>query len=82
MLRVRDSGIGMSEQEIALALQPFRPVATTVRPGPPGSSLGLPLTKALAEANHAIFSIKSVPQAGTLIEVAFPPSRVVPEVCR
>jgi signal transduction histidine kinase len=33
VLRVRDSGIGMSEQEIALALQPFRQVASTVRPG-------------------------------------------------
>ncbi len=82
VLRVRDSGIGMSEQEIALALQPFRQVATTVRPGPPGSGLGLPLTKALAEANRAILRIKSVPQAGTLIEVAFPPSRVVAEECR
>jgi signal transduction histidine kinase len=82
VLRVRDSGIGMSEQEIALALQPFRQVAATVRPGPVGSGLGLPLTKALAEANRAILRIKSVPQAGTLIEVAFPPSRVVAEECR
>ena len=78
-LRVRDNGIGMCEQEIALALQPFRQVASTVRPGPAGSGIGLPLTKALAEANHAIFSIKSVPRAGTLIEVTFPPSRVVTE---
>jgi signal transduction histidine kinase len=82
VLRVRDNGIGMSEQEIALALKPFRQVASAVRPGPAGSGLGLPLTKALAEANRAIFSIKSVPQAGTLIEVAFPPSRVVTEGCR
>ncbi|HWF95779.1 MAG TPA: histidine kinase dimerization/phospho-acceptor domain-containing protein [Xanthobacteraceae bacterium] len=81
-LRVRDNGIGMSEQEIALALQPFRQVASTLRPGPAGSGIGLPLTKALAEANHAIFSIKSVPRAGTLIEVTFPPSRVVTEECR
>ena len=69
-------------QKIALALKPFRQVASAVRPGPAGSGLGLPLTKALAEANRAIFSIKSVPQAGTLIEVAFPPSRVVTEGCR
>ena len=32
---------------------------------------------ALAEANRANFSIKSAPNAGTLIEIAFPPSRVV-----
>ena len=35
--------------------------------------VGLPLAKALAEANRATFSIKSAPHAGTLIEVAFPP---------
>jgi signal transduction histidine kinase len=79
VLRVRDSGIGMSEKEIALALEPFRQVATTVRPGPGGTGLGLPLTKALAEANRATFSIKSAPSAGTLIEVVFPPSRVLTE---
>jgi signal transduction histidine kinase len=77
-LRVRDSGIGMSEREIALALEPFRQVAATVRAGAAGSGLagggvGLPLAKALAEANRATFSIKSAPHAGTLIEVAFPP---------
>ena len=33
--------------------------------------------KALAEANHANFSLKTAPNAGTLVEVAFPPSRVV-----
>jgi signal transduction histidine kinase len=79
VLRVRDSGVGMSEKEIALALEPFRQVATTVRAGPPGTGLGLPLTKALAEANRATFSIKSAPDAGTLIEVAFPPNRVLAE---
>jgi PAS domain S-box-containing protein len=79
VLRVRDSGIGMSEQEIALALEPFRQVATAIRPGAGGTGLGLPLTKALAEANRATFSIKSAPSAGTLIEVAFPPNRVLAE---
>ena len=85
VLRVRDSGVGMSEKEIALALEPFRQVAATVRSGgagPAGTGLGLPLTKALAEANRATFSIKSAPNAGTLIEVAFPPARVVAEAGR
>jgi hypothetical protein len=31
----------------------------------------------LAEANRANFSIKSAPNAGTLVEVAFPPNRLV-----
>jgi signal transduction histidine kinase len=80
-LRVRDSGTGLSEAEIALALEPFGQIATVVRPGSAGGfaaggGFGLPLTKALAEANRATFSIKSAPNAGTLIEVAFPPNRV------
>ena len=77
VLRVRDTGAGMSEQDVAAALEPFRQAATSGSWGSGGTSLGLPLTKALAEANHANFNIKSAPNAGTLVEIAFPPSRVV-----
>ncbi|HUD87637.1 MAG TPA: ATP-binding protein, partial [Xanthobacteraceae bacterium] len=76
MLRVRDTGVGMSEKDIEMALEPFRQTATSGSWGSGGTGLGLPLTKALAEANRANFSIKSAPNAGTLVEVAFPPSRV------
>jgi signal transduction histidine kinase len=37
----------------------------------------LPLAKALAEANGASLHIESRPGAGTLIEVTFPPERMV-----
>jgi signal transduction histidine kinase len=79
VLRVRDSGTGLSEQEIALVLAPFRQVATAVSRGADSAGLGLPLAKALAEANRATFRIKSEPNAGTLIEVSFPPDRVAAE---
>jgi len=75
VLRVRDTGVGMSEQDLATALEPFRQLATSARPG--GTGLGLPLTKALAEANRASFHIKSAPKEGTLVEVAFPATRVL-----
>jgi signal transduction histidine kinase len=75
VLRVRDTGIGMNEKDLATALEPFRQVATSGRPG--GTGLGLPLTKALAEANQASFRIKSAPKEGTLVEVAFPASQVL-----
>jgi signal transduction histidine kinase len=77
VLRVRDTGVGMSEKDVEAALEPFRQTATSGSWGSGGTGLGLPLTKALAEANRAHFSIKSAPNAGTLIEVAFPPTRVV-----
>jgi signal transduction histidine kinase len=70
IIRVRDTGIGMSEGEIATALEPFRQVGETRRAG--GTGLGLPLTKALTEANRAQFTIKSGKEQGTLVELAFP----------
>jgi signal transduction histidine kinase len=77
VLRVRDTGVGMSEKDVEAALEPFRQTAVAGTWGSGGTGLGLPLTKALAEANRAHFSIKSAPNSGTLVEVAFPPTRVV-----
>ena len=76
-LRVRDTGVGMSENELQTALEPFRQLATSSRWGASGTGLGLPITKALAEANHARFRITSQPEDGTLVEVAFPATRVL-----
>jgi len=73
VIRVKDTGIGMSDDEIDIALEPFRQVATSRKTT--GTGLGLPVTKALIEANHASFTIKSRKNEGTLIEVAFPPAR-------
>jgi PAS domain S-box-containing protein len=73
VIRVRDTGLGMNESELSVALEPFRQI-----PGgrhDDGTGLGLPLTKALVEANHADFSIKSRKEHGTLVEVAFPSIR-------
>jgi PAS domain S-box-containing protein len=76
-IRIKDTGIGMSEAEIALALEPFRQVATAR--SVTGTGLGLPLTKALVEANRANFTIRSRKNEGTLVEVSFPPARVLAE---
>ena len=76
ILRVRDTGAGMSEKDVEAALEPFRQTETAGSWGSGGIGLGLPLTKALAEANRAHFNIKSAPNAGTLVEVVFPPARL------
>jgi len=75
VIRVKDTGIGMSEADVATALEPFRQVGASRRAS--GTGLGLPLTKALIEANHASFSIKSRHNEGTLIEIAFPPPQAL-----
>jgi PAS domain S-box-containing protein len=76
-VRIRDTGIGMTEKEIETALEPFRQIATARRAG--GTGLGLPLTKALVEANRAALTIRSARDAGTLVEVVFPTTRVLAE---
>jgi len=76
-IRVRDTGIGMTDKEIETALEPFRQIATARRAG--GTGLGLPLTKALVEANRASLTIRSAKDAGTLVEVTFPQTRVLAE---
>jgi PAS domain S-box-containing protein len=77
ILRVRDTGMGMSHQDLAAAMEPFRQLHTARHGG--GTGLGLPLTKALVEANRASFRIDSEVNHGTLIEVTFPPQRVLAE---
>jgi PAS domain S-box-containing protein len=77
VLRVRDTGHGMSEKALQTALEPFRELATAARWGATGTGLGLPITKALAEANHARFHITSRVDDGTLVEVTFPGTRTL-----
>ena len=79
VLRVRDTGVGMSEQDLEIAMEPFRQLATSSRWGSGGTGFGLPLTKALAEANRARFKIRSGVNAGTLVEVAFPGGQIAAE---
>ena len=74
-LRIRDTGVGMDSDDLKMALELFRQTAAGRKAG--GTGLGLPLTKALAEANRARFSIKSERGRGTLVEIIFPANRVL-----
>lgn len=77
-LRVRDTGIGMSRAELDQAMKPFRQVSPGgARLRGDGTGLGLPLTKAMADANRANFAIHSTPNEGTLVEISFPSPRVL-----
>jgi PAS domain S-box-containing protein len=70
VLRVRDTGHGLNDNEVAAALEPFRTQAPSDQASDnPGVSLSL--TKALVEANRAQFHIKTGAHSGTLIEVVF-----------
>ena len=77
-IKVKDTGIGMDEDQLKSALEPFHRVVTEGREVQ-GTGLGLPLTKALVEANRASLNLSSEPGKGTLAEVTFPVTRVLAE---
>jgi len=76
-LRVKDRGPGMSPEEIEEALRPFRQIKSKSSRSVSGTGLGLPLTKALVEANRAYFELESEPGVGTIAHVQFPSQRIL-----
>lgn len=77
VIRIRDTGIGMNRKELEQAMKPFGQVGPGPRQRGDGTGLGLPLTKAMVEANRAQFDIISAPGEGTLVSISFPPQRVL-----
>jgi signal transduction histidine kinase len=77
LVRVSDTGIGMSEAEIVVALTPFGQVDSTLSRSHEGTGLGLPLARAMAKLHQAEFRVGSVKGAGTSVEIAFPAARLI-----
>ncbi len=75
-LTINDNGIGMNAEQVRDALQPYKRITTQGRETQ-GTGLGLPLARALAEANRAHFELTSEPGEGTLVEITFPTTRVL-----
>ena len=75
-IQVVDTGIGMSEAEVALAFQPFAQVESTLNRKYEGTGLGLPITKSLIELHGGRLAIDSTPGVGTKVTVHLPASRI------
>jgi len=75
-LTVTDSGVGMTEEEVAQALMPFGQISNIMSARHSGTGLGLPLAKAMMELHGGRLAIASQPQRGTVVTLSFPPARV------
>ena len=70
---VRDTGIGMSEEEILVALTPFGQVDGSKSRWREGTGLGLPIARALVELHGGQLEIRSTKSVGTEVAVLLPP---------
>jgi two-component system cell cycle sensor histidine kinase PleC len=72
MISVRDSGVGMSRDEIEVAMTPFGQVDGGRSRWREGAGLGLPIAKALVELHGGALYIASQQNEGTEIVITFP----------
>ena len=77
-LKVADTGIGISSENIPRVVQPFTQVADVYTRGHEGTGLGLYLAKSLVELHGGSLIIESEVGKGTTVTVQFPKSRTLP----
>jgi len=75
-VRVADTGIGMTEAEMANALIPFGQNGNRFTGRHDGTGLGLPLAKAMLELHGGTLTLASAPEMGTTVTMVLPASRV------
>jgi PAS domain S-box-containing protein len=76
-LSVIDTGIGMSADDIKVALSTFGQVDSKLSRQHQGTGLGLPISKSLVELHGGTLTVESVPNKGTTMTATFPASRIV-----
>jgi two-component system cell cycle sensor histidine kinase PleC len=69
---VRDTGVGMTPEEVSVALTPFGQVDASHARWREGTGLGLPIARALVQLHGGELRIRSEKGKGTSVEVRFP----------
>lgn len=80
VLSVTDTGIGMSDSELVVALSQFGQVDGGLNRKNEGTGLGLPLTIGLIKLHDGEIKINSVKGKGTEVVVYFPAERVCQKI--
>lgn len=76
-LAVADDGIGIAPENIPRVLTPFVQVESTLTRRYPGTGLGLPIARSLAELHGGNLAIESEVGAGTTVRVRIPGTRLL-----
>lgn len=76
---IRDTGVGMSEEEIRVALAPFGQADASRTRWREGSGLGLPIAKALVDLHGGTIEIHSTKGKGTEVTVRLPTTPLILE---
>lgn len=71
-LKVADTGIGISSDDLARIGEPFAQIDNAVTRNADGSGLGLMLVKGLVALHRGTITVNSTPDVGTLVDVAIP----------
>jgi len=72
ILKVEDSGIGMSEEDISKLFNEFVRIKSEKTRGISGSGLGLSIVKKLVEEYNGKISVESLPDKGSIFTVELP----------
>jgi len=72
LVRIHDSGVGMTEEEVSVALTPFGQVDASHARWREGTGLGLPIARALVQLHGGELRINSQKGTGTSVEVSLP----------
>jgi two-component system cell cycle sensor histidine kinase PleC len=76
VVSIRDTGVGMTEEEIRVALAPFGQADASRTRWREGSGLGLPIAKALVDLHGGTIEIRSTKGQGTEVTVRLPTARL------
>lgn len=76
-IAIADTGIGMTPEEVTIAMEPFRQVDGELNRRYQGTGLGLPLVQRLVDLHDGQLDIVTAPDAGTTITITLPAARSV-----
>jgi signal transduction histidine kinase len=78
VIEVRDTGIGIAEMDIPLALERFGQIDSTLARKYEGTGLGLPLARQLTELHGGTLILESAIGVGTTVRLVLPARRILP----